>query len=91
MQSNKVAQALLPVWVLQSRVHLDRTSSLQNHTGKSACATLFHILCDHRSLFAEAGGLFEGVSYLQHRKIFLVAANDLHADRKPFRRKSSWN
>jgi hypothetical protein len=47
------------------------------------------VLHDARALFAEAGLLFERMRHLQYRKIFFVAADDLHAYGKAFRGKTS--
>ena len=42
-----------------------------------------------RALLAEAGRLFERVRHLQDAEVFLVAADDLHANRKSFRREAA--
>src|ERR1700730_14445661 len=41
------------------------------------------------SLFAEAGGLFEGVGHLQDAEVCFVATDDLHSHRKTFRREAA--
>ena len=41
--------------------------------------------CYRRAAIAGAGGLLEGVGQLQHAKIVLVAAHNLHTHGQPFR------
>jgi hypothetical protein len=40
-------------------------------------------------VLAEASRLFERVRYLEHAEVLVVAADDLHSNRKSFRREAS--
>jgi hypothetical protein len=41
------------------------------------------------ALFAEAGGLFEGMGHLQDAEVCFVAADDLQSNGKTFRREAA--
>ena len=53
------------------------------------CTNLASSLRNARALLAESSRLFERVRHLQDAEIFFVAADDLHAYRKSFRRETS--
>jgi hypothetical protein len=56
--------------------------------GRDPVFTYALYLHNDRVLLSEAGRLFERVGHLQDAEVCLIVADDLHADRKSFRREA---